>query len=281
MDVMIKAFKCRTKASVREWGHKLLIFTFMNETDRDWHFDDHLFVVKSLTGSEQPSGVTITRSSFWARVYDLPIMCHTEATLISIAKRIGELDIFEPPDGLNLGYYLRFKVSIDITKPLMRGLLIKIKGDALWIPIKYEALPFYCFCCGLVGHNFRGYDSYDKNDCPDPTEMEYGPFLKASPIKKGRGPKIEMKMVVSATSGVSLSEPSTIPYGMGSGPGSTTVSGQVVHQLMLSDKPLSNSHNLNPNPNPSPNIRNPALVSNLDIEVDNQSLAQPPSTHLL
>ncbi|KAL8520086.1 hypothetical protein ACS0TY_010861 [Phlomoides rotata] len=200
MDVMIKAFKCRTKAAVREWGNKLLIFTFMEESDREWvirnqpwHFDGHLFAVKSLTGTEQPSGVQITRASFWARVYDLHIICHSEATLISIAKRIGELEVFEPPDRLNLGYYLCFKVSIDITKPLMRVLPIKLKGEDLWIPIKYEALPFYCFCYGLVGHNFRGCDSYDKNDCPDPTEMEYGPFLKASPIKKGRGPKMELK----------------------------------------------------------------------------------------
>ncbi|KAL8474312.1 hypothetical protein ACS0TY_030953 [Phlomoides rotata] len=138
-----------------------------------------------LDWEEQPSGVSITRASFWARVYDLPIMCHTEATLISIAERIGDLEVFEPPDGLNLGYYLRFKVSIDITKPLLRGLPIKLKGEKLWIPIKYEALPYYCFCCGLVGHNFRGCDSYDKNDYRDPTEMEYGPFLKASSIKKG------------------------------------------------------------------------------------------------
>ncbi|KAL8505131.1 hypothetical protein ACS0TY_016369 [Phlomoides rotata] len=84
MDVMIKAFKCRTKAHVREWGNKLLIFTFLDETDREWvirnqpwHFDGHLFVVKSLDGSEQPSGVSITRASFWTRIYDLPIMCHT------------------------------------------------------------------------------------------------------------------------------------------------------------------------------------------------------------
>ncbi|KAL8509447.1 hypothetical protein ACS0TY_016601 [Phlomoides rotata] len=79
MDVMIKAFKCRTKADVREWGNKLLIFTFLDEIDREWvirnqpwHFDGHLFVVKSLDGSEQPSGVSITRASFWTRVTTFP-----------------------------------------------------------------------------------------------------------------------------------------------------------------------------------------------------------------
>ncbi|KAL8469721.1 hypothetical protein ACS0TY_032532 [Phlomoides rotata] len=59
MDVMIKDFKSRTKVAVRELGNKLLIFTFADEKDRDWvirnqrwHFDGHLFIIKSLDGSE-------------------------------------------------------------------------------------------------------------------------------------------------------------------------------------------------------------------------------------
>ncbi|KAL8517859.1 hypothetical protein ACS0TY_009244 [Phlomoides rotata] len=85
MDVMLKAFKSREKVIAREWGNKLLIFTFGVEKDRDWvirnqpwHFDGNLFVVKSLDGSEQPSTFTILRASLWARAYDLPLMCQTE-----------------------------------------------------------------------------------------------------------------------------------------------------------------------------------------------------------
>ncbi|KAL8473699.1 hypothetical protein ACS0TY_030517 [Phlomoides rotata] len=198
MDVMLKAFKSRTKVAAREWGNKLLIFTFSDEKDRDWvirnqpwHFDGHLFVVRALDGSEQPSSVILSKASFWTRAYDLPIMCQTEATLRSIAARIGALEVFEPPGELNVGSYLRFKVEIDVSKPLTRGLKVRVKGEEQWIPIKYESLPFYCFCCGKVGHNFKACDLYDRNECPDPVDMDYGPFLKASPMKKGRGVKVE------------------------------------------------------------------------------------------
>ncbi|KAL8515491.1 hypothetical protein ACS0TY_014249 [Phlomoides rotata] len=135
MDVMLKAFKSRTRIAVRKWGNKLLIFTFSDEKDREWvirnqpwHFDGHLFIIKKLDGSKQPSTMVLSNASFWSRAYDLPIMCHTE-----------------PPRGLNVGSYLRFKVVIDVTKPLIKGLKVRVRVVEQWIPIKYESLPFYCY----------------------------------------------------------------------------------------------------------------------------------------
>ncbi|KAL8461913.1 hypothetical protein ACS0TY_033112 [Phlomoides rotata] len=120
MDVMVRAFKSRTKAVVHEWGNNLLIFTFADEKDRDWvvrnqpwNFNGNLFVVKPLSGSEQP----LTPG--------------------------GVLEVFEPPDEHNLGSYLRFKMAVDIMKPLVRGLRIRVNGKDLSVPIKYESLPSY------------------------------------------------------------------------------------------------------------------------------------------
>ncbi|KAL8469720.1 hypothetical protein ACS0TY_032531 [Phlomoides rotata] len=118
-------------------------------------------------------------------------MCQTKATLISIVNHVGVLEVFEPLEGLNLRSYLRFKVAINITKPLLKGLKIKIREKEKWILIKYESLLFYYFCCGMIDHNFRGCENYDRNECPDLVEIEYGPFLKTSPMKKGCGPMVE------------------------------------------------------------------------------------------
>ncbi|KAL8524872.1 hypothetical protein ACS0TY_014476 [Phlomoides rotata] len=43
----------------------------------------------------------------------------------------------------------------------------------------------------MVGHNFKACDLYDRNDFPEPVDMEYDPFLKVSPLKKGHGMKVE------------------------------------------------------------------------------------------
>ncbi|KAL8469417.1 hypothetical protein ACS0TY_032306 [Phlomoides rotata] len=212
MDVMVRAFKSRTKAVVREWGNNLLIFTFADEKDRDWvvrnqpwNFNGNLFVVKPLSGSEQPLTVTISTGSFWTRAYDILVMYQT--------KPGGVMEVFEPPDEHNLGSYLRFKMAVDIMKPLVRGLRIRVNA-----------------------------------------EMEFGPFLKASSLKKGRGPKVENKVfehredgdcalpkqqtssfmgtlthnvsLVNSPghiSGSELVEPSSIQSGAGSGSSSRTV----------------------------------------------------------
>ncbi|KAL8457437.1 hypothetical protein ACS0TY_035338 [Phlomoides rotata] len=166
MDVMERAFKSRTKAVDRDW----VIW------NQPWHFDGNLFMGKLLSGSEQPSIVTISKGSFSTRAYDIPIMYQMEATLISIVSRVGAMEVFEPPDDNNLGSYLCFKAVVDITKPLVRGLKIRVNGDDIWVPIKYELLPSYCFYCGVIGHSFKFCENYDHNDCPDPAEMEFGPW---------------------------------------------------------------------------------------------------------
>ncbi|KAL8516230.1 hypothetical protein ACS0TY_014768 [Phlomoides rotata] len=100
MDAMLKAYKSHTRVPAREWGNKLLIFTFAEEKDTDW-----------------------------TRAYDLPIICQTKATLISIAKRLGRLEVYEPLESQNLGKYLCFKIEIDIMKPLIKGMHIRIKEE--------------------------------------------------------------------------------------------------------------------------------------------------------
>ncbi|KAL8529777.1 hypothetical protein ACS0TY_007001 [Phlomoides rotata] len=152
MEVMIKAIRAKGKLSARDWGHGLLIFLFELMEDRDWvirnqswHFDNALFAIKPLSGREQPSTISVTLASFWIRVYDLPLLCQNKETITSIAGRLGTLVAFENYDPIVPVEYVRIKVEIDITKPLRKGLNVRFDGDVLWIPIKYEALPTFCF----------------------------------------------------------------------------------------------------------------------------------------
>ena len=57
-------------------------------------------------------------------------------------------------DGSAVGQYLRIKVRLNITKPLMRGvsLVVEEGENPLWCPMVYEYLPDFCFICGIIGH---------------------------------------------------------------------------------------------------------------------------------
>ncbi|KAL8511776.1 hypothetical protein ACS0TY_018276 [Phlomoides rotata] len=158
IDVMLKGFKVKGKVSAWEWGKSLLIFSFTDHDDREWvlqnqpwHFEGNLFAVTPLSGSEQPSLVKVSRASFWARLYDLSMVCHNESTLKTLARRIIDLEAFDPPIN-NLGSFLRFK----------------------------------------IGHNFKFCDYYDRNDCQAPTDLDFGPNMKASPLRRARGQKLDV-----------------------------------------------------------------------------------------
>lgn len=115
------------------------MFSFDREDDRDWviqnqpwHFDGNLFAIKILTGSEQPSLVHFSSTPFWMRAHDLPLACWSESVIRSIAAWVGPLEAFESPTDLVGTEFVRF----DITKPLLRGLKIKLGG-------KYAVDSFY------------------------------------------------------------------------------------------------------------------------------------------
>lgn len=187
IDVMVKAFRPKGRLTARDWGKGLIIFSFESVQDREWvlknqpwHFDGFPFVVKGLTGLEQPSAVALSKACLWVRVFDLPLACRSEAVFQLIGGRIGMLECYEKPSILDPTEYFRLKVEINITKPLLRGLNIKIGGDVLWLPFSYESLPNYCFNCGKLGHFYKSCASRDRDDNTAIANMLFGPSLRAS-----------------------------------------------------------------------------------------------------
>ncbi|KAL8514137.1 hypothetical protein ACS0TY_013313 [Phlomoides rotata] len=194
MDVMTKGFRPKGKLTSRDWGNGLLLFSFELSEDRDWvlrnqpwHFDGALFVIKSLDGTEQPSTIRISNASFWTRVFDLPLVCQSDKVLRLIAAKVVVLECFEKVTEGKPSGCLCFKLNMDFTRPLLKGITIRVAGELLWLPLKYEALPFYCYCCGVVGHFFKDCKFYDRDETLVSEELSYGPSLKAPPLRQGRG----------------------------------------------------------------------------------------------
>ncbi|KAL5776664.1 hypothetical protein ACOSP7_009590 [Xanthoceras sorbifolium] len=74
-----------------------------------------------------------------------------------VTEEVGTIVDF-PTDSKDLwGKFLRIKVSIDITKPLKRGIRMRLTNFDTMITalIKYERLPVFCYGCGFIGHSFR------------------------------------------------------------------------------------------------------------------------------
>lgn len=190
MDVMKKAWRAKKGLDAREWTHNLFLFRFTDQAEmtwviknQPWHFEGHLFTIRPLKEKEQPSKIQISEAQLWVRVYDAPVDYMTATYAKAMAKKLGALVAFDPSLDF-FGKYIRMKVEMNISKPLKRGLAVVVGGEQLWLPLKYEGLPLFCYNCGMIGHTFKACEGIDHLEEHNPQKLPFGPDIKASPLKK-------------------------------------------------------------------------------------------------
>ena len=76
-----------------------------------------------------------------------------------------------------IGQVIRLRISINVTQPLKKILFIESEdGKKVPVAVEYEKLPDFCYCCGSIGHSYKGCGMYKGNLKND---LAYGPQLKA------------------------------------------------------------------------------------------------------
>jgi hypothetical protein len=87
----------------------------------------------------QPTAVKFTHLVFWIRVLNLPIKNMIREVGEDIGNEVGRfLEANVPDNGIGWGRYLRIKVEIDITQPLLRGKIIElVEGASFWVDFQY------------------------------------------------------------------------------------------------------------------------------------------------
>ena len=120
-----------------------------------WSFDKRLVLLKRFTCDVSSENVTFQQSLFWIWVFN--ILIKSMNSMVGIANEIGvPLLVDAAKSGLAWGPFLRIRVDVDITKPLMRSKMIHIEGmEKGCVYFKYERLLIYCYRCGILGHQER------------------------------------------------------------------------------------------------------------------------------
>lgn len=101
----------------------------------------------------RPSKLRFDKLQMWARVVNLPFNLCNDKWCAAIAKQIDEHAtdvIFDHVNG-----YLRARVTVEVSKPLRRWILIESAQRKSVDPydIQYENIPHFCFSCGRLGHS--------------------------------------------------------------------------------------------------------------------------------
>lgn len=77
--------------------------------------------------------------------------------------------------------FLRIRVSIPLDSPIKQRMkLRKSDKEWCWVNFKYEAIPTFCFICGMIGHGERFCDRIFDRPI-EHIERPYGAWLRADP----------------------------------------------------------------------------------------------------
>lgn len=153
-----------------------------------WTFDKKLIQIVRFESDMQPTFVKFTHSVFWICVYNLPFLSMVADVEENIGNDIGRvLEVDVPNNGIGWGQFLRIRVEIDITKPLLWGKILEDdQGKPFWVDFQYEHLPIFCYWCGRIVHS--------GNDCvkgwrtggyPLISTDRFGSWLRATPVRGG------------------------------------------------------------------------------------------------
>uniref|UniRef100_A0A803Q743 Zinc knuckle CX2CX4HX4C domain-containing protein n=1 Tax=Cannabis sativa TaxID=3483 RepID=A0A803Q743_CANSA len=127
-----------------------------------------------------------TTTPFWIQVFRLPFLSKSETLARFIGNLIGTFfDVHEDSLSEGWGPFLRIRVAIDLSKPLLRGQLVTFPwiADELWLEYRYERLLDFCYDCGIIGYVFDKCPSFlEKIDEGNDPHLTYGPWMEDSAL---------------------------------------------------------------------------------------------------
>uniref|UniRef100_A0A453NYK4 Uncharacterized protein n=1 Tax=Aegilops tauschii subsp. strangulata TaxID=200361 RepID=A0A453NYK4_AEGTS len=103
--------------------------------------------------------------TIWVQVCDLPFEFKTESVGWSLEDQLGEVLEVSHSNHVIVEKYLRLRVKILLHEPLKCSVEITPLGSSkiFKYDVKYEKLPLYCECCGIVGHTSqRGFVKFQE-----------------------------------------------------------------------------------------------------------------------
>lgn len=125
-------------------------------TGSPWMVGRYSVLLQEYDEKLTPTEINFDRVELWVRILNLPLGWMNRARgsrALDLIGRVIQMDVDK--DGKASGAFLRGRVSIQIDKPVRRGILLRINKseDPRWFQVQYERLPYICFHCGLMGHS--------------------------------------------------------------------------------------------------------------------------------
>ncbi|XP_042962524.1 uncharacterized protein LOC122296794 [Carya illinoinensis] len=150
---------------------------------RPWLFDNQVLVMKEFDGFTPIQSISFDTESFWVRLHNLPLSCMTKSKGEQIRNKVGKVEQVDvKDDGFGWETFLRVQILLNLTQPLARGRMTKVKGKNIWIPFSYEKMSKICFSCGCIVHGINGCSNGEV--VSEAKDQQYGLWMRAKQFQK-------------------------------------------------------------------------------------------------
>ncbi|XP_042972845.1 uncharacterized protein LOC122304652 [Carya illinoinensis] len=129
-----------------------------------------------------PKDIVFDTETMWIQLHNIPLGGMTRTVGVKIGSSVGEvLEVDVDEEEIGWGPCLHVQIKVNITKPLMRGIISSFNGSKVWVAFQYERVPNYCFCCGTIKHEPAGFlEPVAVRSMNWMNETQYGVWLRAS-----------------------------------------------------------------------------------------------------
>lgn len=194
-NALVGAWKTRETFNTETVGKNMFLFKFKSQDDRNWvmksgpwFFDKSLLVLEAPLANQKTTDIEFKKTAFWIRLINLPMGYRKASIAEKIGNSIGEFIEADCERGdLNWGNSIRIRVKLDISRPLLRGFMLRTTGieGKTWVSVRYERLPEFCYICGRIGHvakdcKCEGTNNQQRQNFEFGTWLRFQGFLKPS-----------------------------------------------------------------------------------------------------
>ena len=111
-------------------------------------------IMERLKEGDNPRTMAINNLDIWVQLHDISAGFMSLRVATDVGNYIGK---FIENDSNNFTGvwrdYLRIRVTLPLDVPIKRRMkLKKTEENWCWVNFKHEAIPTFCFICGMVGH---------------------------------------------------------------------------------------------------------------------------------
>ncbi|KAK1652507.1 hypothetical protein QYE76_070312 [Lolium multiflorum] len=150
-----------------------------------WLFRDQALIIEEYDGFTNPRAVKLDRIGVWAQVHSLPDNYLKVPIIKGMCRNVGEVTEVQLklPSGF-VGSFVRIKVKLDVNKKISRFASVTRDGKKEFFQLKYEKMPIFCGCCGMIGHWYEECGTGEH----EISKLEWGDFILADGGRgRGRG----------------------------------------------------------------------------------------------